>query len=329
MNKKLLIEQITGLCKEKGVSMHTAFVESGVGKNFKSNLKTSDPSNKNLTLLAKYFNVTIAYLLGEETTEDLTRRAEGLVIEWLNDNGYEVEQDENDTYTIGKDGRFIHMPSCDFAVESLKIKTASEDGFELAMEDWERRSFPAMSIEHSVNYLFRANHKRGNFLRETSKLGSKEDVLITVSRIKALMSEKVVTWKQVSEELKIGKNQLKYWKENETLPDGKTLIKLSRYFNVSVDYLLGNEERSATAGLDSDLTEQEKTLLAVYRASSEEVKLRIIQAVMNVKDESERTHRVYRAARSSDNAEPVIVTRSQEDIDRLRNAKAVTCDEDL
>lgn len=97
----------------------------------------------------------------------------------------------------------------------------------------------------------------------------------------------------------------------------------------NLDYLLGNEERSATAGLDSDLTEQEKTLLAVYRASSEEVKLRIIQAVMNVKDESEKTHRVYRAARSSDNAEPVIVTRSQEDIDRLRNAKAVTCDEDL
>lgn len=50
---------------------------------------------------------------------------------------------------------------------------------------------------------------------------------------------------------------------------------------------------------------------------------------MNVKDESEKTHRVYRAARSSDNAEPAIVTRSQEDIDKLRNAKAVTCDEDL
>lgn len=331
MNKELLIEQITALCKEKGVSMHTAFVESGVGKNFKSNLKTSDPSNKNLALLARYFNVTVAYLLGDETTEDLTQRAVGLVIEWLNDNGYEVEQDENDTYTIGKDGKFVHMPSCDFAVESLKIKTASEDGFELAMEDWERRSFPAVSIEHSVDYPFRANHKRGNTLRETSKLGSEEDVLITISRIKALMSEKVVTWKQVSEELKIGKNQLKYWEENETLPDGKTLIKLSRYFSVSVDYLLGmeNEERNATVGLDSDLTEQEKTLLAVYRTSSEEGKLRIIQAVMNIRDESEKTHRVYRAARSSDNAEPVIVTRSQEDINKLRNAKTVTCDEDL
>lgn len=118
------------------------------------------------------------------------------------------------------------------------------------------------------------------------------------------------------------------WKKGSA-PKADVLIRLSKYFNVSVDYLLGNEERSATADLDSDLTEQEKTLLAVYRASSEEVKLRIIQAVMNVKDESEKTHRVYRAARSSDNAEPAIVTRSQEDIDKLRNAKAVTCDEDL
>lgn len=156
-----------------------------------------------------------------------------------------------------------------------------------------------------------------------------EHIMIFNERLKTLLAERDVSWKQVSQELSIGKTQPKYWADNDTLPDGKTLVKLSHFFGVSVDYLLGNEERSATTGLDSDLTEQEKTLLAVYRASSEEVKLRIIQAVMNIKDESEKTHRVYRAARSSDNAEPVIVTRSQEDIDRLRNAKAVTCDEDL
>ena len=153
--------------------------------------------------------------------------------------------------------------------------------------------------------------------------------MIFNERLKTLLAERDVSWKQVSQELSIGKNQPKYWADNDTLPDGKTLVKLSHFFGVSVDYLLGNEERSAITGLDGDLTEQEKTLLAVYRASSEEVKLRIIQAVMNIKDESEKTHRVYRAARSSDNAEPAIVTRSQEDIDRLRNAKAVTCDEDL
>ena len=162
MNKELLIERIAALCKEKGVNMHTAFVESGAGKNFKSNLKTSDPSDKNLALLAKYFNVTVAYLLGEETTEDLTRRAMGLVIEWLIDNGYDVEQDENDTYSIGKDGEYIHIPSCDLALESLKIKAVSEDGFELAMEDWERRSFPIVNIERCNNHLFNAINESPN-----------------------------------------------------------------------------------------------------------------------------------------------------------------------
>ena len=39
MNKELLMERITALCKEKGVNLTTAFEQSGVGKNFRSNLK--------------------------------------------------------------------------------------------------------------------------------------------------------------------------------------------------------------------------------------------------------------------------------------------------
>ena len=40
MNKELLMERITALCKEKGVNLTTAFEQSGVGKNFRSNMKT-------------------------------------------------------------------------------------------------------------------------------------------------------------------------------------------------------------------------------------------------------------------------------------------------
>lgn len=82
--------------------------------------------------------------------------------------------------------------------------------------------------------------------------------MIFNERLKTLLTERDVSWKQVSQELSIGKNQPKYWADNDTLPDGKTLVKLSHFFGVSVDYLLGNEERSATADLGSDLTEQEK-----------------------------------------------------------------------
>lgn len=162
MNKELLIERITALCKEKGVNLTTAFDQSGVGKNFRSNLKTSNPSDKNLKLLAKYFNVSIGYLLGEETEEDLARKALGLVLEWLEDNGFEVEQDEHGDYSIGKDGHYIYLSSADFTNESLRIKAVSEQGFELAMERWEQKMFPSIHIDRCNNHLFNAINESPN-----------------------------------------------------------------------------------------------------------------------------------------------------------------------
>lgn len=162
MNKELLMERITALCKEKGVNLTTAFEQSGVGKNFRSNLKTSNPSDKNLYLLAKYFNVSIEYLLGEETEEDLARKALGLVLEWLEDNGFEVQQDERDDYSIGKDGHYIYLSSADFTAESLRIKAVAEQGFELAMEKWEQKRFPSVHIDRCNNHLFNAINENPN-----------------------------------------------------------------------------------------------------------------------------------------------------------------------
>lgn len=99
----------------------------------------------------------------------------------------------------------------------------------------------------------------------------------------ALMQEKCIKWKELSEILKIGKNQFRYWEEKDTLPDGKTLIKLSQFFGVSTDYLLGLSDNNSPV-----ISEQEKTLLAMFRGTSEEGRFRIIQAVMNIRDEVEK-----------------------------------------
>ena len=65
MNKELILERIQALCKERNITQTTAFTESGVGKNFKSNFKTANPSEGKLTMLANYFGVSVAYLKGE------------------------------------------------------------------------------------------------------------------------------------------------------------------------------------------------------------------------------------------------------------------------
>lgn len=40
-------------------------------------------------------------------------------------------------------------------------------------------------------------------------------------------------------EMGIGSGTLSKWKKEKTFPNGETLIKISKYFNCSVDYLLG------------------------------------------------------------------------------------------
>lgn len=61
----ILLSRLESLCDEKGITLNAAFVGSGVGKNFKSNLKISNPSMGKITMLANYFNVTVDYLLGK------------------------------------------------------------------------------------------------------------------------------------------------------------------------------------------------------------------------------------------------------------------------
>ena len=61
-------------------------------------------------------------------------------------------------------------------------------------------------------------------------------------RLQNLMKEKGVKWKTVSEELKIGINQKRYWETHDNIPDGETLKKLADYFRVSIQYLMGETD---------------------------------------------------------------------------------------
>jgi transcriptional regulator with XRE-family HTH domain len=63
-----LTEKITTLCRKKGVSVNQMALEAGVNKSFVDNLKKgSFPSADKLLLVARYFNVSVDYLLGNDT----------------------------------------------------------------------------------------------------------------------------------------------------------------------------------------------------------------------------------------------------------------------
>lgn len=182
MNTELLKLRIKELCKKKGVSQTTAFIESGAGKNFLSNLPSI--SQKNLVLLAKYFGVSVDYLTGEEDEEAFARKIMGLVAEWLIDNEYSYNEGET-AITISKNGKTISFAYGDFMRESLRINEISKDGFELAMLNWERVNFTNDSSVRSNHHLFNAINESPNAtltISENNGFSKQELEVISVFR---------------------------------------------------------------------------------------------------------------------------------------------------
>ena len=81
MDKNLLLSRIESLANEQGKNLTTVFVESGAGKNFKSNMKTAEPSLGKITLIANYLGTTADYLIGKtDKKEKPSTKIEGNVI---------------------------------------------------------------------------------------------------------------------------------------------------------------------------------------------------------------------------------------------------------
>jgi len=66
---------------------------------------------------------------------------------------------------------------------------------------------------------------------------------IFANRIKKLRLDRGLSLDGLAKELSVNKSRIGMWENNGTVPRDDILIKLSRYFGVSIDYLLGNEER--------------------------------------------------------------------------------------
>ena len=59
--------------------------------------------------------------------------------------------------------------------------------------------------------------------------------------IKGLRVEKNMTQTQLASLLFISQDTISLWERNKSLPDVKSLIQLSKIFNVTTDYILGLE----------------------------------------------------------------------------------------
>lgn len=78
--------------------------------------------------------------------------------------------------------------------------------------------------------------------------------------LKALRQKAGLTQKQLAERLWISKATVSYYEQSLRCPSPEILIKLSRIFHVSTDFLLGIEDKKQALDV-TDLSEEDISLL--------------------------------------------------------------------
>lgn len=65
-------------------------------------------------------------------------------------------------------------------------------------------------------------------------------------KLKELRKEKGTTQKQLADYLAVRNTTVSAWEVGDNEPDLTTLVKIARFFKVTTDYLLGNEDEDGT-----------------------------------------------------------------------------------
>ena len=62
------------------------------------------------------------------------------------------------------------------------------------------------------------------------------------NRFKKLRKENSLTQKELGKKLQLGESTISHYERGDREPSHNILIKIARFFNVSIDYLLGNKK---------------------------------------------------------------------------------------
>lgn len=103
----------------------------------------------------------------------------------------------------------------------------------------------------------------------------KEFEKMFIQRLLSLISEKGVSRKQFYEDVQINKNQLKRWEDSGKIPNKTTLFVIAQYFDVSVEYLLGETDervKKEKSPAGAGLKEKHWKLITAYEKAEEPIK---------------------------------------------------------
>ena len=88
-------------------------------------------------------------------------------------------------------------------------------------------------------------------------------------KLKELRTEGGISQQHLANFLNVSRSTVAMWETGKSEPDSSNLKKLSEFFNVSIDYLLGNSEQKenspAVTNDDEAVSEEDAALLEAFR----------------------------------------------------------------
>lgn len=107
-----------------------------------------------------------------------------------------------------------------------------------------------------------------------------------IKNLKALRNKKGVSQQKLADAINVSQQSINKYENHKIEPDIQTLIKLSNYFNTSVDYLIGHSDIDRVIENVShyDLNADEAFLIDNYRKLSKKQKDSIRLIIENYTD---------------------------------------------
>lgn len=107
---------------------------------------------------------------------------------------------------------------------------------------------------------------------------------ITLERILKLKKDKGITDTQFQKDIGVYSTALAEWKNGKTTSYLKKLPKIAEYFNVPVDYLLGNTNTKERPHTENGMEPKEKLLLEKFRQLTPEMQEFVLSSVQAQSD---------------------------------------------
>lgn len=98
-------------------------------------------------------------------------------------------------------------------------------------------------------------------------------------RVRALRLENNLSQNGLAEKIKSSQKIIDYWEEGASEPKATFIIALADCFGVTTDYLLGREDDLGNVNVNSDLSEEEKHILQVFRNANKNDKQLILRFI--------------------------------------------------